>query len=295
MVEDLRSRNGIRCDGVRALGKRFVLMPGMEIGFGSLTLVAENATLIRLRGYLSRVLGWDAASLEAVDLAVRAIRAVAARRGPLVLAGLDDLVAIARQIHVRTTPSTAAFVVCARRSREADIGVRVTATIADASTALERARGGTVCVRTNDLPAGYDSLEKAASAPLAPAQLYICAQKAPKRKVPVTPVAPPIVVPKLTRRTSDDIHRIVREYALDAIREFGANPSVFTDKECDWVASTEATSFADIEIATLRIVAHKTADGVTEAAARLGLSHVALGNWLRRRGLGTDKPRSRRK
>jgi hypothetical protein len=39
----------------------------MEIGIGSLTLVAENETLAGLRCYLVRVLGWDAANWLAID------------------------------------------------------------------------------------------------------------------------------------------------------------------------------------------------------------------------------------
>jgi hypothetical protein len=37
----------------------------------------------------------------------------------------------------------------------------------------------------------------------------------------------------------------------------------------------------------LRIVACNDAGNVHRAAARLGLSHVALGKWLKRRGLAS--------
>jgi transcriptional regulator of acetoin/glycerol metabolism len=51
------------------------------------------------------------------------------------------------------------------------------------------------------------------------------------------------------------------------------------------VARHATSSFADIEIATLRLVAFHHAGNVHQAAARLGLSHVALGKWLKLRGL----------
>jgi len=95
-----------------------------------------------------------------------------------------------------------------------------------------------------------------------------------------------ILVPKLARRPTGDLHLIVFEYALDAMRELDAAPNTFSEKERKWVAKREASSFADLEIATLRIVARNAAANITQAAARLGLSHVGLGQWFeRRRGL----------
>ena len=86
-IEDSRSRYGVRCDGGRATSKRFLITPGMEIGLGGITLIAENASLVDLRQYLARVLGWGATSRPAINLALRAVprrrppaRAVDARR-----------------------------------------------------------------------------------------------------------------------------------------------------------------------------------------------------------------------
>jgi hypothetical protein len=284
-IKDLRSTNGIHIDGIRGLARRFLIVPGLEIGIGGVVLIAENETMVRLRGYLARVLGWDAASRPAINLAVRAIRAAANRRSPLVIAGADDLVAVARQIHVRTAASTAPFVVCGKRPDVADGSVRVTASIADASTAFASAAGGTVCVRADRPPKGYDKLRQASAAYQSAAQLFICAKTAKQAARRVDLLAPPILVPKLARRKSDDIHRIVFEYALDALRELDAPPTAFSERERKWVARHEASSFADIEIATLRIVARNVAGSTHQAAARLGLSHVGLGKWFNRRKL----------
>jgi hypothetical protein len=57
-----------------------------------------------LRRAGARVLGWDQASREAFDLAMRAIRTAIDKRAPLELVGPDDLVAVARQIHLRISP-----------------------------------------------------------------------------------------------------------------------------------------------------------------------------------------------
>jgi hypothetical protein len=189
---------------------------------------------------------------------------------------------VARQIHLRTTLSGAPFVVCGER-REPDFSVRVTATEPNPAAAFELAAGGTVCVRAEQLPVEFDRLLEAAQEPgvRARTQLIICANNTPRW----WRVSNPLVVPELQQRTSDDLQRIVAEYASDAIRELDAEPASFTDTDRDWVVRREASSFAEIEVATLRIVACNHAGNPHRAAARLGLSHVALGNWLKRRGL----------
>lgn len=279
-IEDLHSKNGIRQD--RKPADRFLIAPGVEIGIGGVTLVAENQALIRLRRYLARVVGWDAESRTAVEVAIQAIRAAANQRRPLVIGGPDDLVAVARQIHLRTTPPGAPFVVCDER-RELDAAVRVTANHADPAAAFELAAGGTVCVRAEQLPVEFDQLMEAARAPgvRARTQLIICANKTPRW----WNANQSLVVPRLKRRTADDLQRIVAEYASDAIRELDAAPASFTEAHREWVGRHAARSFAEIEIATLRIVAYNDAGNPHRAAAQLGLSHVGLSKWLRHRGL----------
>lgn len=74
-IEDLRSKNGLRQD--RRRSDRFLIAPGMEIGVGEVTLIAENPALVRLRHHLGRALGWDAEGRAAVEVAIQAIRAAA--------------------------------------------------------------------------------------------------------------------------------------------------------------------------------------------------------------------------
>src|SRR5262245_45136153 len=92
-----RSKNGLYRDGAKL--DRFILTPGVEIGLGGgATLVAESCGLMALRGALARMLGWNPASAEAIDLALRAIRFAAQRRASLVLCGAD-LVPLAEELH----------------------------------------------------------------------------------------------------------------------------------------------------------------------------------------------------
>lgn len=281
-IEDLRSKNGIRQD--RKRNDKFLIVPGVEIGIGRVALVAENHALIHLRRYLMRVLGWDGESRSAVEEAIQAIRTAANQRQPLVIGSADDLVAVARQIHLRTAAPGAPFVVCGDGPRNQDVAVRVTATEADLATAFDLAAGGTVCVRAEALPVEFDRLLEAARDPRVRdrTQLIICANETPRW----WKTNQSIFVPKLGRRTADDLRRIIAEYASDASQEFDAAPASFTEAHGAWVVRHAASSFAEIEVATLRIVAHNAAGNPHRAAARLGLSHVGLGKWLKRRGLG---------
>jgi hypothetical protein len=160
--------------------------------------------------------------------------------------------------------------------------VYITATHPDPTTAFALAAGGTVCLSAEDVGGGVDRLASVSRDLLARAQLIICANKTSRR---LATIAPSIVVPALAHRTDIDIHRIVFEYAIDGIRELGAALSSFTEADRAWVARHAASSFSEIEIATLRLIARNDAGNVNRAAARLGVSHVALGKWFRRRGL----------
>lgn len=280
-IEDLQSKNGLRQDGTRSI--KFPIVPGVEIGIGSLTLIAENQSLVQLRKYLARVLGWDPDGQSMVEVAIQAIRSAANQHQPLVIGGVDDLVAVARQIHLRTTPRGAPFVVCGSRPCKPDLSVDVTATHADPAAAFERAAGGTVCARAQELPVRLERLMEVAgeSGARSQAQLILCASK-PLRWWKATQ---PIIVPKLAQRSAIDLQNIVADYAIDAIIELDAAPTSFTLANREWVAKHARKSFASIEVATRRIVACNDSGNVHRAAARLGLSHVALAKWLKHRRL----------
>jgi len=277
-IADNHSKNGTHQNGIR--NSRFYIVPGRQIGIGGVTLVAENQTQIDLRNYLKRVLGWDAAAWLAIDVALCAIRTAADRRAPLVIAGDDDLVAIAYQIHRRTTAPATPFLVCGPL-RQSDGSLRVTATHADPITALDHAIGGTVCARVEP-PEGLHHLMRKFREHPAPAQLILCTGETSKRSTPAPSMTPSMIVPPLTRRQGD-IHRIVVEHALDGIDQLGAELTSFSDADRELVVAHEAKTWADIEIATLRIVARRHAGSVHGAAERLGISNTGLDKWFKRR------------
>src|SRR5262245_23717785 len=65
LLRDLASKNGLLVDGARRT--EVVLEPGMEIGIGGITLLAESASSIALRNFLARLLGWRPERAEVVD------------------------------------------------------------------------------------------------------------------------------------------------------------------------------------------------------------------------------------
>ena len=77
-----------------------------------MTLLAESGRSIASRSFLARTLGWTDDRLEAVDFALRAIRAAATKRTPLVLCGESDLAPTAFAIHRITHGSARPFVFC---------------------------------------------------------------------------------------------------------------------------------------------------------------------------------------
>ena len=91
-IKDLKSKNGLHVDGLKRGAA--ALEGGLELGIGGVTLIAESRRFVELRAFVSRMLGWGADRIGRIDHALRAIRACAARRGPLVLSGDGDLVAM---------------------------------------------------------------------------------------------------------------------------------------------------------------------------------------------------------
>ncbi|MGN6109854.1 MAG: FHA domain-containing protein, partial [Kofleriaceae bacterium] len=108
-IHDAGSKNGLWQDNARR--PSFALTPGLEIGIGSLLLVAESPRSIVLRGFVARMLGWDLHRLSDIDRALRALRTMATMRAPLLLCGEGNLVDLARQLHALTLGAAAPFVV----------------------------------------------------------------------------------------------------------------------------------------------------------------------------------------
>lgn len=142
VVVDLDSKNGVHHDGARR--PKVVLAPGVEIGIGGFTLIAESPLLAALRELLARLIGWSDARQEDVDLALRSVRLAATLRGSLQLCGTGNLVAVAQILHRHTLGDARPFIVCDPRRRRADPSARSATNYDRGVQALAAAAGGTL-------------------------------------------------------------------------------------------------------------------------------------------------------
>jgi hypothetical protein len=97
------------------------------------------------------------------------------------------------------------------------------------------------------------------------------------------------IVPPLAGREAE-LDRIIAEYAADAIAELAAPAASFTTDDHAWVRNHAAGSLAEIEVATVRLVAFYTSRNLSHAAARLGMAPVSLSRWFGRRELPRMMP-----
>lgn len=281
-LRDVGSKNGVTVDGARR--SEIVLAPGIEIGIGGVTLIAESPRSVALRGFLARLLGWRSHRTEAVDHALRSVRLAATRRFALVLCGEGDLVPIAQSLHRRALGTDRPFVLCDPRRLPGKATVRSAANYETGMEALAAAAGGSLCVRSRRLPRDFLKVVTALRDPGARAQLVVCSRD-PEECAQF--LAPPIVIPPLSRRPGE-IDQIINEFAEDAIAQLaplGGSRTGFLPVDRAWVRTYSATSLPDIEKATLRLVAIRESRNLSNAAARLGMAPVSLSRWIGRRSL----------
>lgn len=287
VVSDLRSKNGITQDGTPQVC--FSLTPGVELGIGGITLIAESPLLVALRELLARFLGWpdERRAAEdfdgrraAVDLSLRSVRMAATRREWLQLCGDDDLtlISVARLLHRHTLGNEQPFVICARRPRDADPATWPNydgaARYDSGLEALAAAEGGTLCAWPRQ-PGDFAQVVAAHRNPSSRVQLIVCT-----RTHQPDPLIAPVILPPLAARAFE-LDRIIDAYAVDA----GAVPDeTLTTSDRVWIRSHESRTLAQIEKATRRFVAMRI-HGITRAADLLGLSHSTLSEWVARRTL----------
>jgi FHA domain len=264
-LHDLGSTNGVRLDGDRRLS--FQLTPGVEIEIGDVKLVAESARLSALRGFLARLIGWSEARRADVAHALQALRDAAIRSTALVLCGAGDLTPTARHLHELAFGEAQPFVI--------------------ASLATASVSEGTHCVFAEHVPTNLAALAAALRESGASVRLVICASTREQAAdtVSVLGRTATIDIPPLATRT-EDLDRLFVAYAADAVAGFTAPGNGFREHDMEWLRGVELTSLDEIAELCRRVVAVRNW-GVKEGARRLGISHVALGRWLRRRHVPT--------
>jgi hypothetical protein len=235
-----------------------------------------------LRGYLGRLLGWT--NTGAIDDALHSIAFARDHRAQLVLCGQGDLVPLAYGLHRRALGAETPFIVCDPRRGNTPASVRSPANVVDPAAAFDAATGGSLCIRRRRPPPDFGSL--VARLRGSDNVQYICLDEDSLHWL----VRPgPIVVPSIAERVSE-LPRVVDEYVLEAVVELEPSPRslVLTERDRDWLIAHAATmAVAEIEKASLRLVALRSSATLSQAAARLGMAAVSLARWAGRRGLPT--------
>src|ERR1044071_9147675 len=239
-IRALQSTRELRRDGERC--SEFLLTPGVEVGIGRTTLIAESQRSLALREFCARLLGWGGDRRGAVDHALRAIRLAAARRStPVLQGGGEGLVPLAHALPRRVLGPAAPFVICDRRREDLPATVRSPANRGNSVAAFEAAADGSLCVRSRRLPRDLPELLRLIDEPDTRVQVIVCMSHDGRggflARFPIHPM--PIEVPPLAIREAE-LSRIVQAYAKDAIADLGAGPSCFSDDDCEWVRRHDA-------------------------------------------------------
>jgi hypothetical protein len=232
-----------------------------------------------LRAYLARILGWE--RTEAIWYGVRSIELSITHRAALVLLGETNMVPIALALHRLTLGADRPFIVIDSRRVGIPATVRAPMSYKSGVAAVRDARGGTLCMHYRRRPHDFEAAVAMLRDPSTDVQLVVCADAfQATHPFLVRPV--PLLVPPLTAR-AHELPRIVDAYARDAIEALGADRSHFTTADRRWVLDRDPRSLAEIETATLRLVALRQAGTVNGAVKRLGMAHVSFTRWLARR------------
>ena len=235
-----------------------------------------------LRPFLGRLLGW--ASDEAIDRALRSLDLAANHRAHLVLQGAEDLVPIAQSLHRRVLGVDRPFIVCDPRRGNTRASVRSPANHESGVDAFRAASGGSLCLRRIRLPDDFSAIVPRLRRSHDVQYIIVCSNVGDDAD-PLLVLPAPIQVPPISSR-AHELDRIVDEYASEAISELNARDACFTPVDRRWILE-HATSFTEIEKATVRVVALRMSRNLSEAAERLGMAPVSLWRWILRRKLQT--------
>ena len=285
-VLDLGSKNGTFVDGLRQHTAR--LTPGMLLGVGGVTLIAESRRSSDLHGFLGRLLGWgwNDETEAVVERAFQDLRTAQLHGEPIRLQskGEGDLAPIAADLHRYLFSPSAPFVMCDRRRQPGDKDARCPANEDELSKAVAKARGGTVCVRSHRLPQGLGEFLRTQrnGAVRSGAQVMILIEEV---ALDATSASESVIfIPPLRTRSPAQIANVVREYFLEATASLGVDaPTLPEDRE--WVLEHAASSFAEVAKAARRITALRLSGSLPGAAEMLGLATVSLRRWLMRRAM----------
>lgn len=280
-----RSEWRIRAEGDAGLWRdrvrltEFPLVPGVEIGVGDVTLIAESAQSRVVHRTLMRLLGEGAERSGDVDRALHTVLTCASGRGALTLYGSEDLGAVAQLLHRITLPRWP-FVRWERRTGE------------DPRAALAAAAGGTLCVSAHDLARTAELFAAGRRRSPARVQLIVLVAAVRPLRPVLAVVAEPVMVTPMAKRKHERAG-IIDELAEEAAAALGIAASPLSEADRRTILRFDAQTLPALERATLRVVALRHWRYFARAARQLGISHASLIEWADARGLGARHGRGR--
>jgi hypothetical protein len=277
-LNDWEGAADLKQDGIST--REVTLLPGTEVTIARRILIAESPRTIALQAFLSRLLGWSDRCIEVVDQALRAIRLASSGRAMLLVRGVGDLVPIAAAIHHHALGREAPFIVSDPRRRNTRETVRLPTNREEGMAALDKAFGGTLCVRAGRVPADFDDVLKTLQSADSGVRLLICVGNSALKRVGMT--ATPIDIPPIETR-QEELPRIIKECADEALELSSAPRSCLNQQDLEWVSQLPNPTIPEIDKALRRVVAIKTSRNISTAARKLGMAPVSLTRWLARR------------
>lgn len=285
-VLDLGSKNGTFVDGLQQYTAR--LTPGMLIGVGGVTLIAESRRSSELHGFLSRLLGWgwNDEREAVVERAFQDLRKAQMQCEPIRLhsTGEGTLTAIAADLHRHLFSPDAPFVMCDYRRQSGDKDARSPANEEDLSRAIAKARGGTLCVRAHRLPPGFGEYLRTQRSGAARSEVQVIMLFEGEALDVARASESTISIPPLRTRSRKQIENVIREYFLEAMASLNVD-ALPLPEDREWVLTHSASSFAEVAKGTRRITALRLCGSLNKAAELLEMTPVSLRRWLARRGM----------
>jgi hypothetical protein len=229
-----------------------------------------------LRDLCGRIFGWS--NRRMIDEVLQTLVTAVSRRGAVALRGTSDPVPVAYLLHQRLFGSERPFVVCDPRREGGDGSVRTPPSRSTGTQAIEAAVGGTVCVRSKRLPADYDELAISLRERGDIAMLFVCLNDEDRIR---DLLCPPLDIPSLVQRVPE-IDRLFAECLEEAARTLMVD-RVTVSGSVRRSILREVSTFAELEKATMRLVALHASQNLSQAAERLGMAPVSLSRWVARR------------
>lgn len=276
---DGRHAGGVFHEGVSL--RELPLLPGVEIGVGNVTLIAESERSRSLTRFLARIIGLGANQRAQVDRALRTVLTAASGRRALTLCGGGGtLVSLARRLHEHVLGGKP-FIVCDPQRVPGEANVRAARNVRDPLAALAAAAGGTLCVPIRNRPQGFERMVERWRGSEARVQLVLCE---PTRDEVLDVEADAIELRPLVLHPRDR-SRIIDEVAAEAAAELGVKVSIVSAADRRILLQSDAATLPALEKAMRRVFAIRHCDNqLTRAAQQLGMDRYSLDKWARRRG-----------